>query len=69
MARTENVVDDAQAYSLRMKNELGPCVERIAQINTYSQKQKTGYFFAETAKGCDMVTHYNEGAASPPGKH
>ena len=31
--------------------------------------KKTGYFFADTAKGCDMDTLYNEEAASPPGKH
>ena len=30
---------------------------------------KTECFIAETAKGCDMDTLFNEEAASPPGKH
>ena len=35
MARIENVVDELQAYLLRIKHTLDPCVEHIAQINTW----------------------------------
>ena len=37
MARIESVVDELQAYLLRIKQELDPCVEHIARINTNIQ--------------------------------
>ena len=37
MARLENMVDDLKAYLLRIKHELDPCVENIANISTNIQ--------------------------------
>ena len=37
MARLKNVVDELQAYLLKIKHELDPCVAHIAQISTNIQ--------------------------------
>ena len=42
---------------------------RQGERNFTDNQNKIGYFFAETAKGCDMDTLLNEEAASPLEKY